>query len=78
MIFLTINNLKIPKNCNIHMAGGACWSVKKLFSQFYTIHIYYNQTTYPVVCVLITDCSKQSYKEFSNVLKKFEPEQYYD
>jgi len=74
LIFSTIDNLKILKNCNIWMADGTFRTVPKLFSQLYTIHVCYNQTTYPVVYVLMTDRTKQSYIEILNVLKRFEPD----
>jgi len=74
LIFSTVHNLKILKNCNTWMADGTFRTVPKLFSQLYTIHVCYNRTTYLVVYVLMTDRTKQSYIEFLNVLKRFEPD----
>jgi len=56
------------------MADGTFRIVPKLFSQLYTIHVCYNQTTYPVVYELMTDRTQQSYIDILNVLKRFEPD----
>lgn len=55
LIFSTIDNLKILKNNKNWMADGTFWTVPKLFSQLYTIHVCHKNTTFPLAYILMTD-----------------------
>ncbi|KAF0759986.1 MULE domain-containing protein, partial [Aphis craccivora] len=83
---LTIHDLVLPDeymNINenldtLHtfknwMADGIFRAVPKLFSQFYTIHSYKNRTIIPLICVLMTNRTTNSYNEMLQVLKHNNP-----
>ncbi|CAI6356952.1 unnamed protein product [Macrosiphum euphorbiae] len=69
---LTIHDLVLPDECkNIH--DGTFRAVPKLFSQLYTIHGYKNRTTIPLIYVLMTNRTTNSYNEMLQMLKHNNP-----
>jgi len=53
---------------------GTFKSVPSIFSQLYTIHCHKNESILPLVYVLMTDRTKDSYTEVLNQLLKCKPD----
>jgi len=73
LIFTTENNLDFLSESDVWMADGTFKSVPPLFSQLYTIHACKKNATYPLVYILMTDRTKETYSEIFKFLKTKKP-----
>ncbi|KAL4085461.1 hypothetical protein QTP88_027319 [Uroleucon formosanum] len=69
LIFSTLENLNMLKECSSWFGDGTFRSVPTLFSQLYTIHGTKNKQSFPLVYILMVDRSKDSYIEVLKALK---------
>jgi len=73
LIFATKENLDTLHTFKNWMVDGTFRAVPKLFSQLYTIHGYKNRTTIPLIYVLMTNRTTNSYNEMLQMLKHNNP-----
>lgn len=73
LIFSTENNLDLLSESDVWMADGTFKSVPPLFSQLYTIHACKGNATYPLIYILMTDKTKESYSKILKFLKTKKP-----
>lgn len=74
LMFTTEENLRILNKCRILQGDGTFETVPEIFKQLYTIHGQYKGNLVPLVYILTTDQSEESYTFVLKYLHKLKPE----